>query len=120
LQAGGHRFDPGWLHVVVISANRGHAEVRFDPVAVNSWIRQGREGCAVSGVSSVHLHPYDAGFTRSLNPRRAAHQGERHLPVDEGYRGPDERRGRPVVANERGEGQLTVIDVHDDVAGQKP
>jgi hypothetical protein len=33
LQAGGHRFDPGWLHVVAVNANRWHAECRLDVIA---------------------------------------------------------------------------------------
>jgi hypothetical protein len=33
LQAGGRRFDPGWLHQTRLNANRGHAEGRFDLIA---------------------------------------------------------------------------------------
>jgi len=51
---------------------------------------------------------------------RTPYQSERHLTVDEGYRRPDERCEPSVVADERREGQLAFIDVHNYVAGQEP
>ena len=33
MQAGGHRFDPGWLHITVVNANRRYAECWLDVVA---------------------------------------------------------------------------------------
>lgn len=51
---------------------------------------------------------------------RAAHEDQRHLTVDERYRGPDDCCEPAVVADERREGYFPFSDVHHHVARQEP
>jgi len=40
--------------------------------------------------------------------------------MPDGQRRPDDRRHRPVVSDERGDGHLLGIDLNDDLGGQEP